>query len=152
MRERCLNIIATLPLPRPFELEEFRRALSRQRQRALRFIPAPGARDGLWIAAHTSDYIYYPAGVAPLRKLQVIVTELGHMLLEHEGTPTATNQIARLLLPSLDPALTVATLRRFRYSPAQHREAATFAALLLDHMETASPALSVHHQIHLPTI
>lgn len=138
-QERCLSVIATLPLPRPFELEGFRRALSRQRRRMLRLVPAPGARGGLWIAADAADYLYYPADVPPLRQLQVIATELGHLLLAHEGTPTATSQIARLLLPSLDPALTVAILARGRYSPAQHREAALFAALLLDHMETSAP-------------
>jgi hypothetical protein len=142
-RSRCLSVIAALPLPRPFELEAFRVALGRQRGRALHLVPAPGARDGLRIAAATADYLYYPAHVPPLRQLQVIATELGHMLLDHEGTPTATSQIARLLLPSLDPALTVSTLGRFRYSTAQHREAALFAALLLDHMETAPP-LALH--------
>jgi len=133
---RCQSVIEALPLPRPFELEQFRAALSSRRGRGLHFVPAAGARDGLWIAADSADYIYFPADALPLRQLQVIATELGHMLLEHEGTPTATSQIARLLLPSLDPALVVSTLGRFRYSTAQHREAAQFAAILLDQMET----------------
>jgi hypothetical protein len=140
-RSRCLSVIETLPLPRPFELERFRVALGRQRGRGLHFVQARGVRDGLWIAGDTADYLYYPADVPQLRQLQVIATELGHMLLDHEGTPTATNQMARLLLPSLDPALTISTLDRFRYTTAQRREAAAFADLLLDRMETAPPAV-----------
>ena len=136
VRERCLEVIGDLPIPRPFDLERFRLALARQRGRALRLIPADGATDGLWIATATTDCIYYPQDANQLRQLHVIARELGHMLLEHHGAPAATSQIARLVLPSIDPALVISTLGGVVYSPAQQREADQFAYLLLDHMET----------------
>jgi hypothetical protein len=133
--QRCREVIAALPIPRPFDLERFRLALSRQRERTLRFVPAPRTTQGLWIAAGDEDHIFYPRDATPLRQLHVIAREIGHMVLEHDDAPSASSEIARLLLPSLDPELVVTTLGRPRYTEADRKEADLFAVLLLDHME-----------------
>jgi hypothetical protein len=133
---RCQQVIGTLPMPRPFDLERFRLGLAGHRGRMLRFVAAPG-RDGigLWITTADEDHIFYPRDTTPLAQLHVIAREIGHMVLEHQGAPAATSEIARLLLPSLDPGLVVSTLGRVRYAAADEQEAEIFAALLLDHME-----------------
>jgi hypothetical protein len=95
---------------------------------------------GLWIATATEDHIFYPGDAPPLGQLYVIAREIGHMVLAHEGAPAATSEMARLLLPALDPALVVATLGKARYPAADEQEAEAFAALLLDHMEVVAPA------------
>jgi hypothetical protein len=133
--QRGREIIAALPIPRPFDLERFRLALSRQRRRNLRFIPTPNTTQGLWIATAAEDLIFHPRDAAPLRQLHVIAREIGHMMLEHDGAPCASSEIARLLLPSLDPELVVTTLGFPRYTEADRKEADLFAVLLLDHME-----------------
>jgi hypothetical protein len=136
---RCQQVIETLPMPRPFDLERFRLGLARHRGRMLRLVPAPG-RDmiGLWIATADADHIFYPRDAAPLAQLNVIAREVGHMVLEHQGAPAATSEMARLLLPSLDPGLIVSTLGRAGYAAADEQEAETFAGLLLDRMEVAA--------------
>jgi IrrE N-terminal-like domain len=151
VRQRSLEVIMRLPIPRPFDLERFRVALGRHRERPLRFIPArttaktaartagaAGGPDGLWVATANADHIFYDQDATPLRQLHIIAREIGHMVLEHQGAPASTSEIARLLLPSLDPALIIATLGRTSYTLAEEQEADLFAALLLDYMETAT--------------
>lgn len=142
---RCQEMIRTLPIPRPFDLERFRLGLACHRGRMLRFVPAPGfpapgvvGTGGLWIATADEDHIFYPRDATPLGQLHVIAREIGHMVLTHQGGPAATSEMARLLLPSLDPGLVVGTLGRPRYTFADEQEADLFAALLLDHMEVGS--------------
>jgi hypothetical protein len=125
-------------------LEQFRVALARHRGRKLRFVPTAGRElagrelAGLWISTAIEYHVFYPSGAPPLGQLYVIAREIGHMVLAHEGAPAATSEIARLLLPALDPALVVATLGRARYTVADEQEAEAFAALLLDHMEVST--------------
>jgi IrrE N-terminal-like domain len=151
VRQRSLEVIRRLPIPRPFDLERFRIALGRRRERTLRFIPArttarsADGPDGLWVATANADHIFYDQDATPLRQLHIIAREIGHMVLEHQGAPASVSEIARLLLPSLDPALIVATLGRTSYTLAEEQEADLFAALLLDHMETASLLVTVNH-------
>jgi hypothetical protein len=140
---RCQQVIETLPMPRPFDLERFRLGLAAERGRMLRFVPAPG-RDmiGLWMATADTDHIFYPRDATPLAQLHVIAREIGHMVLEHQGAPAATSEMARLLLPSLslDPGLVVSTLGRAGYAAADEQEAELFAGLLLDNMEVDAAA------------
>jgi IrrE N-terminal-like domain len=143
-RERCLDLVRALPVPRPFELEPFRVALGRRRGRPLRFAAAQvgeagtsggPAPDGLWIATTSADYIFYNQGAAPLRQLYIIAREIGHMVFGHEGGPASASEIARLVLPALDPGLVLSTLGRTTYTTAEENEAELFAVMLLDHME-----------------
>jgi hypothetical protein len=138
VRLRCGDVVRALPIPRPFDLERFRIALSRRRRRPLRLIPVRGGSGGLWLAAVFEDHIFYPGDASTLGQLHTIAREIGHMVLEHPGGPTATSQIARLLLPSVDPGLLLSTVRT-AYSAADEQEAETFAVLLLDYMEVDHP-------------
>jgi hypothetical protein len=128
-------MIETLPIPRPFDLERFRLGLGRRRGRMLRLVPAPGPAGGLWIATADEDHVYYPRDAAPSAQLYTVAREIGHMLFEHDGGPAATSEIARLLLPALEPELVVSTLRSTGYSAHDTEEAELFAVLLLDYME-----------------
>jgi hypothetical protein len=132
----CGDVVKALPIPRPFDLEKFRIALGRRRRRPLRLTPVRGVTGGLWVATLHEDHIFYPDDAGPLRQLHVIAREIGHMVLDHAGGPAATSEIARLLLPSVDPGLLLSTVRT-SYSAADEREADTFAVLLLDYMEVA---------------
>jgi hypothetical protein len=139
VRLRCGDVVRALPIPRPFDLERFRVALGRRRRRPLLLTPVRGASGGLWLATMHEDHIFYPAGTGTLKQLHVIAREVGHMVLGHAGGPAATSEIARLLLPSVDPGLLLSTVRT-AYSAADEQEAETFAALLLDYMEVDHPA------------
>jgi hypothetical protein len=126
-------VIRALPIPRPFDLEQFRVALGRRRGRSLRLTPVRGVAGGLWLATMYEDHIFYPDDASSLTQLHVIAREIGHMVLDHAGGPAATSEIARLLLPSVDPRLLLSTVRT-AYSAADEQEADTFAVLLLDYM------------------
>jgi hypothetical protein len=127
-------VIRALPIPRPFDLEKFRVALGRRRGRPLLLTSVRGAPGGLWLATMYEDHIFYPGEAGPLQQLHVIAREVGHIVLDHAGGPTASSEIARLLLPSVDPRLLLSTVRT-TYSAADEQEADTFAVLLLDYME-----------------
>jgi hypothetical protein len=127
-------VIRALPIPRPFDLERFRIALGRRRRRPLLLTPVRGASGGLWLATMYEDHIFYPADASTLKQLHVIAREIGHMVLDHHGGSAATSEIARLLLPSVDPGLLLSTVRT-SYSAADEQEAEMFAVLLLDYME-----------------
>lgn len=127
-------------MPRPFDLERFRLGLGCARGRALRLVAAPGTGSasgdgGLLIVTADEDYIFYPRDASPLEQLHVIAREAGHLLLGHAGAPAATSEIARLLLPAMEPGLVVSTLTQTRYPAADEEEAELFALLLLDHIE-----------------
>jgi hypothetical protein len=142
IRLRCGDVVRALPIPRPFDLERFRVALGRRRRRPLLLTPVRGASGGLWLATLYEDHVFYPAGADTLRQLHVIAREIGHMVLGHAGGSVAPSEIARLLLPSVDPALLLSTVRT-TYSAADEHEAETFAVLLLDYMEVGlTPATS----------
>jgi hypothetical protein len=134
VRLRCGDVIRALPIPQPFDLELFRVALGRWRGRGLRLVPTPGMSGGLWLPTMREDHIFYPRDASTLVQLQVIAREIGHMVFGHVGGPTANSEIARLLLPCVDPSLLLSTVRT-AYSAADEEEAATFAVLLLDYME-----------------
>jgi hypothetical protein len=131
-------VIRALPIPRPFDLERFRVALSRRRGRPLRLMPVRGVAGGLWLPTMYEDHIFYPRDADTLSQLHTIAREIGHMVLDHAGGPAATSEIARLLLPSVDPGLLLSTVRG-AYSAADEQEAETFAVLLLDYMEVDHP-------------
>jgi hypothetical protein len=131
-------VIRALPIPRPFDLDRFRVALGRRRGRPLRLIPVRGASGGLWLPTMDEDHIFYPRDAGTLRQLHTVAREIGHMVLDHAGGPSATSEIARLLLPSVDPGLLLSTVRG-AYSAADEQEAETFAVLLLDYMEVDLP-------------
>jgi hypothetical protein len=143
-------MIATLPIPRPFVLERFRLGLARRRGRMLRLVPTPGVAGGLWIATADEDHVYYPLDAAPPAQLYTIAREIGHMLLEHDGGPAATSEIARLLLPSLEPELVVSTLTHPGYSAHDIQEAELFAVLLLDYMEVEAEPTRALSPVLLP--
>ena len=136
-RELCLELVRALPVPRPFELERFRVALERRRGRTLRFVAAQRGcgSDGLWIATTGADSILYDQVAPPLRQLYIIAREIGHMVFGHQGGPASASEIARLVLPALDPDLVLSTLGRTRYTADEENEAELFAVMLLDRME-----------------
>jgi hypothetical protein len=141
LRSRCLELIKSLPIPRPFDLERFRENLERHRGRPLLMIPAKTPPDcsGLWIGTRDADYILYERATTSLHQWHIVAHESGHMLLGHGGIPIADEEFARLLFPDLDPELVRSTLARSAYTDAKEREAETFATLLLHQVTVQQP-------------
>lgn len=133
LRRRCSDLVMDLDIPRPWDFEEFRSRLERQRGRALHLIALPANADlpcGLCIPAATTDYIYYAPGTTELHREHIALHEIGHLLCEHNDGLTSVD-LAPLLLPNIDPATVTHVLGRTAYTSDAEKEAETFASLVL---------------------
>jgi hypothetical protein len=137
IRLQCQTVIASLAVPSPFGLETFRTSLEGQRHRPLVLTATamPPACTGLWISTERADYIFYEQDAAPDEQLQVILHEIGHMVLNHLGIPFTDPVIARLF-PHLDPNVVAAVLAgsvsSTVYSENEELEADTFTTTFLE--------------------
>lgn len=129
---RCLGLIASLPVPDPFDLEQFRANLERQRGRRLLLLPDAMATDcsGMWIGTDQADYVFYARDTTPVHQRHIVAHEIGHMVFDHRGVASGT-RLDKLLFPALSPAMVRTILGRTAYSDQEEREAETFASVLL---------------------
>lgn len=157
--QRCAAKIKSLPVPDPFDLEQFRINLEERRRRVLRLIPVQTspACSGLWIPLPDSDCIFYERDTTRLHQLHIIAHETGHMVFGHRGERLGDGELAGLLFPHLDPDMVRSALARSGYTDCEEQEAETFASLLLDRITipgadglTPEKAGLLHHRHHLP--
>ena len=119
----------SLPIPRPWDLEQFRAALERHRSRTLLLQPASlprGCAAAVCITTATADVIVYDQALGSQRQLHAIGHQLGHLVLGHQGRADR-----RSLFPHLDPALIVTSPLVSRYDEADELEADNFASLFV---------------------
>ncbi|MFF5100378.1 MULTISPECIES: DUF6545 domain-containing protein [Actinosynnema] len=148
MVARCERLISTLVIPRPFDIDQFLAALSTKRGKKIELVPGrPGVDQpcGMLIRTVEVDYIFYVEDVPPLQAQHTVLHEVGHLLLDH--TPSgpdgdgsaliARDDVLRLLLPTLSPALVRRILRRTIYDSLHEREAELFASLVLSRVSGA---------------
>lgn len=146
LRRRCQDKIKTLHVPRPFELALLLAELERVRGRPVELMPAatrPDSPCGVWVSMPGADYIFYEQGTESLHRAHIICHEIGHMLFGHHGGPWS-DDIIRLLMPSLDPALVRSMLGRSAYTNAEEREAETLASLILERAALPPPPAPAH--------
>lgn len=135
LRRRCAATLRAFEVPRPFDLELFRREIERVRGRHLVLVPVQTAASspcGLWIAdpQTDTDYVMYESGTSPLHKIHIVLHEMGHMVFEHRGlSPFAPDFLARAL-PDLDPAAVSQVLGRTTFSSVEEAEAEMWATLV----------------------
>ena len=144
-RSRCERLVATLPIPCPFDVGQFLAALAQRRGRCIDLIPTslPATLPcGMLISTDDVDYIFHAVDTTPLHAQHIDMYEVGHLLLDHSAVisrlganadvPALAEQTAvRSLLPDLSPELIRRILGRTVYSDAHEREAELFASLLL---------------------
>lgn len=148
LTRRCQDLIRTLDVPEPFDLHEFCDRLQHTRARELRLLPTtapPGSPHGMWIATATTDYIVHDRGASIRHQQHIILHEIGHMLLQHEGTPQDSEALNGLLFPDLDPRLVKRRLRGIIhasiYNIPEEQEADLFALMLPSSRKSSSTAL-----------
>lgn len=131
--ERCRARLAEQDLPQPFDVKTLCARVGERRQRPIILLglklPAD-APHGLWIRSGERDYIIYERATSPLHQEHIILHELAHLLCGHVGS-SLSNEHARRLFPTLDPALVERILARSAYSDMEEREAEVLAYVIL---------------------
>lgn len=131
-----------LPIPVPWNRETFVANLAETRGRAIKLIPTDTAAlaespCGLWLARDDEDLILHEIGTSDYHIDQIVCHEIGHMLLHHGRTQSAStdkarrDELCRQLLPNIDPETVHAVLGRSDYANDQEREAELFASILM---------------------
>lgn len=133
MRQR----ISELPLPAQWDRAAFIHAVEQLRGRRIILVAVDGklladSACGLWLVRDDDDIVLYRDGASRLHADQIILHELGHMLLGHDkNTKTDTAQMVSALTPNLDPATVKAALGRSAYDNTAEHDAELFASLIL---------------------
>lgn len=134
IRRRCQALVAELDIPVPFNAYTLCARIAARRGRAIRLRAVAMAVEspcGIWLSTADCDYIFYEERTSRLHQEHIVAHEIGHMLCNHHATTIFQPEIARLLLPSLDPKLVNRVLSRTRYPLAEEQEAEMIASLIL---------------------
>ena len=134
---RVRQLIEELELPTPWDLQEFIDTIAEQRGKPIRLIPSPGWAGpgqpcGIWIGSSTEDLIMYDDTTSCYHVEQIILHELGHLLLEHNSNANLSDTLViRELIPDIDPSSIDYVLGRTSYDDEQERQAELFASLMV---------------------
>jgi len=139
VRRRCAAVLRDLGLPDPFDVPTLCAELGARRGRPIKRLPVPDLFDvcGLWIATDTADLIAYEQHTTVPHQDHIVLHEIGHILCDHFPVALSPAEQARLLLPSLDPAMVRRVLGRTGYSSVEEQEAEFLASLLGQHVRPA---------------
>ncbi len=134
LRHRCEQLLPRLPIPDPFDLEQFQDHLAEQRGRPLLVLDMPvrepGDPSGLWIGTARADFVFVDPGARPVHREHIVLHELAHMVLDHDQGGAHLSETLSRLMPSLDPAMIKTMLGRTQYSETEEQEAELLATLI----------------------
>ncbi|RAG86164.1 hypothetical protein DN069_08160 [Streptacidiphilus pinicola] len=139
LRRECADLVRSLDVPSPFNIPALADTIAAQRGRTIELVPMPMAPRpnspcGLWVATDGIDYVMYSEQTTRRQQQHIQLHELAHILLGHESTETDEDEMARLLMPNLDPALVRLVLGRTVYDSTEERRAETVASLIPLHV------------------
>jgi hypothetical protein len=83
-----IEAVDRLPVPRPFTLERFVRALRDTRRKPVELVETPlggTAPCGWLIRTSQVDYVCYPSNTSWSHQLHIVLHEIGHLVLGHSG-------------------------------------------------------------------
>jgi hypothetical protein len=139
VRVRCERLLQETDVPTPFTMDEFCRRLGERRGRPITLLPFEAAGrvavSGAWVELSDRDVILHDATTTPYHQQLIVAHEIGHMICDHYPSSVLADDVARAVLPSLDPALVSRILSRTDYTCREEQEAEVFATLLLRHVE-----------------
>lgn len=134
MRSPALRAaLESAPIPRPFRLDTYLQEIQRIRGRHLYLHDLPievtGVACGLWIATHKADHIFVAPGATGVLRINIVLHEVSHMLLQHGKVSDVEEVLLRLMGPTAGAMEAVAA--RSRYESQEERDAEQLAALIL---------------------
>jgi hypothetical protein len=145
LRRHCDRHVRSLVeaggIPDPFTLDEFVARLAARRGRRIELHPndyVPGGVCGIWLELADVDIIVY-ARTALLHQEHIVLHEVGHMLGNHRGQAERQDDLMRILMPDLDPAMVQSLLNRSSYTDTEEQEAELLATLILERVADRRP-------------
>jgi hypothetical protein len=137
-----LALARKLPIPVPWDRDEFIANMARERGRPIRLIAADTSAFtespcGLWLTRDDDDLIFHESGTSDYHIDQIVRHEVGHMVLGHGRGRTAdqgqelNRELCRQIFPDLDPETICSALGRRDFVADEEREAETFAHVLM---------------------
>lgn len=134
---RCQQVLRTIDLPDPFDLESCARIVGARRGRPIRLVPenTPLGPCGLCLALPDTDVVFYEDTTTVVHRDHVIVHELAHLLCGQEPDQELDPHTLAALLPRLDPTMVRSVLGRSAYTDAEEQEAEVMASLVLERRE-----------------
>lgn len=143
--ERVLVALKEVPIPDPWNLRDFIGGVEQQRGRPIRLEPYPARAlhrpCGLWLQYDDVDVILYDQFTSQYHCQQIILHEIGHIVLEHRPesvTDTTDFQPVSPLLPDIDVSAMTHFMARTTFDDTQERQAELFASLLLSQQGTTT--------------
>ncbi|MEZ0053011.1 hypothetical protein ABIA30_004036 [Mycobacterium sp. MAA66] len=136
--ERVCKLVGRLTIPIPWNLEIFIEHLASQRAKPIRLIPSSGLSTagqpcGIWIGRSADDFIVYDDTTSSYHAEQIVLHEIGHMLLEHHGTDAHFDEHFSIqeFVPDIDPTTVSHIFGRTAYDTEQESQAELFASLIM---------------------
>lgn len=154
------RLVKEMPIPVPWDRDEFVARISELRGRKITLVPVDTAAlvdspCGLWLRRDEDDLLLYASGTSEYHIDQIVCHEVGHMVLGHSqelsyrADREDTEELCSSLLPDLDPATVNAVLARGEYRDDQEREAEAFASLLMVAAAESTEARSMVRSVFL---
>jgi hypothetical protein len=93
------------------------------------------------VSSSRADYIFFVQNTTPVHQRHIVLHELCHLLLNHRSPVVNENELLRLLLPDLPPALVQTILPRRSYTATEEQEAEFLASLILEKAASGGSAI-----------
>lgn len=142
LRYQCERRLGGIPVPVPFDLDEFAATVARSRGRKLRILPLPGldgsdALSGAWVATPEADLILVDADASPWHRNLIALHEISHLLCDHRAGRRWPAEVTALLDGNGH-----SPIGHHAYTRAEEREAELMAGLILERAEDGPPPAS----------
>jgi hypothetical protein len=114
-QRRLTRLIRDVTIPATGDSEALCLAVAERLDRPVQLLPMPLPDDapcGIVISTPQRHYVAYDNRTSPLHQRHIVAHELGHLLAGHAAGPVDGGDLARLLMPTLDPALVTSVLGR----------------------------------------
>ncbi|WDZ86176.1 ImmA/IrrE family metallo-endopeptidase [Micromonospora cathayae] len=136
-KRRLTRLTSGIRVPATADSAALCQAVAERLDRPVQLLPLPLPTDapcGIVITTPQSHYVAYDNRTSPLHQRHIVAHELGHLLAGHAARPVGTSDLARLLMPTLDPAMVTSVLGRMPgYDERTEWEAEVIAGLLRKH-------------------
>jgi hypothetical protein len=122
-----------LQVPHPFDLDTFCEWLATARGRELLLLPVEFGCEisGLWLPLPDRDVVYYEASTTPAHRLNIVLHELAHMILDHPHDPVTVRALRNRLVSFVDGEAFDRLFARTSFEDSAERDAEDLVVRIL---------------------